>query len=119
MRRCGKKHWPRSAWHTPCCARCWAGWARGSPPGEGVGQAAAEIEPAQAADSRAATILARKAANRAAMKVSPPTALPQLKLFGRDLRGLKSRRGRAGAGEVIKGVACSPGSVTATARVMH
>jgi len=86
---------------------------------EEVEHAAAGIDAGQAVDSLAATIPARKAANRAAMKVSPPTALPQLKLFGRDLRGLKSRRGRAGAGEVIKGVACSPGSVTATARVMH
>lgn len=86
---------------------------------EEVEQAAMRIDAGQPVDSLAATVPGRKAANRAAMKVSPPVALPQLKLFGRDLRELKSRGGQAGAGKVIKGVACSPGSITAPARVMH
>jgi pyruvate,water dikinase len=46
-------------------------------------------------------------------------ALPQMKVFGFDLMSLKGRRGRGGRGEVIKGVAASPGQVTAVARVLR
>jgi pyruvate,water dikinase len=44
--------------------------------------------------------------------------LPQMKLFGIDLLQLKQRRSR-GKGKTIKGVAASPGVVTAPARVVH
>jgi pyruvate,water dikinase len=42
-----------------------------------------------------------------------------MKVFGFDLMSLKSRRGRGGQGNLIKGVATSPGKVTAAARVLH
>jgi phosphoenolpyruvate synthase/pyruvate phosphate dikinase len=42
-----------------------------------------------------------------------------MKLFGVDLRELKSRRGRKDDGVVIKGVAASPGTITAPACILH
>lgn len=60
----------------------------------------------------------RRAAWQAARQAAPPLMLPQLKIFGIDLAEIKSRRSK-GKGEVIKGVAASPGRVTARARVLH
>ena len=57
----------------------------------------------------------RKAAWRAAQRAAPPRALPQIKPFGLDLAGMKRRR----QGAEIKGVAASPGRVTAPACVLH
>lgn len=45
--------------------------------------------------------------------------LPQMKILGMDLSELKSRRTRKQKGNLIKGVAASPGSVTAPACVVH
>ena len=61
----------------------------------------------------------RKAEIQAALRASPPMALPQMKVFGFDLMSLKQKRGRGGKGDVIKGVAASPGKVTGAARVLH
>lgn len=62
-----------------------------------------------------AVVPQRKAAWRAAQRVTPPRALPQIKPFGLDLAGMKRRR----QGAEIKGVAASPGRVTAPACVLR
>jgi pyruvate,water dikinase len=45
--------------------------------------------------------------------------LPQIKIFGLDLGEIKSGGARKRNGDTLKGVAASPGSVTAPACVMH
>lgn len=45
--------------------------------------------------------------------------LPQMKIFGFDLSELKSRKARKQKSALIKGVAASPGIVTAPACVLH
>jgi len=56
----------------------------------------------------------RRAVWRAAKRLTPPVALPQMKIFGRDLR--KRREGKGA--DTLKGVAASPGRVTAPACVV-
>lgn len=80
---------------------------------------AERLDAGQPAESLAEKIPQRKAERQAAMRVSPPMMLPQMKVFGFDLMSLRARRGRGGMGEVIKGVACSAGRVIGTARVLH
>ena len=58
----------------------------------------------------------RKAIWRAASRTAPPRALPIPKLFGVELTAMKKRRAK---GNILKGVAASPGQVTGTARVLH
>jgi pyruvate,water dikinase len=66
----------------------------------------------------AGLIPGRKAINRAAKRVSPPMMLPHIKIPGPGFKGLKSKRaGRSS--RALKGVAASPGSVTAPACVVH
>jgi pyruvate,water dikinase len=45
--------------------------------------------------------------------------LPQMKIFGFDLMSLRDKRGRRNRGDVIKGVAASPGMASGVARVLH
>ena len=71
--------------------------------------AAARLDGGEALAALAAEIVRRKAAWRAARRVAPPMMLPQMKLFGVDLAGLKSRRARKQKGNTIQGVAASPG----------
>jgi len=61
----------------------------------------------------------RKAEHQAALRANPPMALPQMKVFGFDLMSLRKKRERGGKGDVIKGVAASPGKATGTARVLR
>jgi pyruvate,water dikinase len=84
-----------------------------------VGPAAAALDAGQPAETLAGRIPGRKARRTAAQRATPPMALPQMKVFGFDLMSLKRRRGRGGQGAVIKGVAASPGQVTAVARVLR
>lgn len=42
-----------------------------------------------------------------------------MKVFGFDLMSLKAKRDRGSRGNVIKGVAASPGKVTAAACILH
>jgi phosphohistidine swiveling domain-containing protein len=58
----------------------------------------------------------RKATWRAARRAVPPMALPQIKIFGVDLMELRAKKGK---GDSLKGVAASPGTVTAPACVLH
>lgn len=57
----------------------------------------------------------RKAVWRAARRLTPPLGL--MRMLGRTFKMRK--RGRRGDSESLKGVACSPGRVTATARVLR
>jgi pyruvate,water dikinase len=81
--------------------------------------AAARLDAGQAVETLSEKIACRKADYSAAMRLSPPPALPQMKVFGFDLMSLKARGKRAGKGNTIRGVAASPGKVTGTARVLH
>jgi pyruvate,water dikinase len=64
-------------------------------------------------------IVLRKATWRAARQAIPPIALPQMKVFGVDLMGLKSGGLKKKSEDILKGVAASPGSVTAPACVIQ
>ncbi len=81
--------------------------------------AAAGLDAGHAPGSLAGAIPPRKADWNTARQITPPLMLPQMKIFGVDLAQLKSRRKRVRAGKTIKGVACSPGSVTAQANVIR
>jgi pyruvate,water dikinase len=69
-------------------------------------------------DSLATTIPQRKATWRTARRAAPPLMLPQIKLFGVDIAELKASKGRGRKGDTLKGVAASPGTVTAPACVV-
>jgi pyruvate,water dikinase len=80
---------------------------------------ATQLESGQPVESLTGNIHQRKAEYRAALSVKPPLALPQMKIFGFDLMSLKDKRGRRNRGNLIKGVAASPGNATGIARVLH
>jgi pyruvate,water dikinase len=84
-----------------------------------VEQAAAALDRDETPDSLVSTVPQRKATWRAARRATPPLALPQIKLFGVDIAELKARKGRGRTRDMLKGVAASPGSVTAPARVVN
>jgi phosphohistidine swiveling domain-containing protein len=87
--------------------------------GDEVETAATWLDDGVTPEDLSAKIPHRLAIWQAARKATPPVALPQMKLFGVDLRELKSRRGRKDDGVVIKGVAASPGTITAPACILH
>ncbi len=87
--------------------------------GEEVSQAASRLDKEQALANLKAVIPARRAAWRAARTASPPMALFQVRLFGKDLVMKKGGNGKKQRGDTLKGVAASPGSVTARACVLH
>ena len=84
-----------------------------------VERAAARLDSDRTLEDMSPVILKRKATWRAARRIVPPMMLPQLKPFGVDMTKLKSGRARKNNGNVIKGVAASPGQVTAPASVVH
>lgn len=86
---------------------------------EEVERSAARMDEMEAPESLAKLVPQRKVAWRAAKQVTPPMMLPQMKVLGVDLAGLKSRRARKQKGTTIKGVATSPGSVTGPACVLN
>ncbi len=61
----------------------------------------------------------RKTIWRSARKAAPPLMLPQIKVFGVDLAELKSGGLKKQKADSLKGVAASPGIVTAPACVLH
>jgi pyruvate,water dikinase len=73
----------------------------------------------QTSDDLTRLILERKAVWRSARKAAPPLMLPQMKIFGLDLVELKSGGLKKQKGDTLKGVAASPGVVTASACVLH
>jgi phosphohistidine swiveling domain-containing protein len=84
-----------------------------------VEQAAARLDRGEALASLAAVVPQRKAIWGAARRATPPTMLPQIKILGMDLMEIRSGRARGRAGVTLKGVAVSPGRVTAPACVLH
>jgi pyruvate,water dikinase len=80
---------------------------------------ATRLDAGQSAESLAEKIPQRKAEHQVALSVNPPMALPQMKVFGFDLMSLKDKRGRRNKGNVIKGVAASPGKASGVARILH
>ncbi len=83
-----------------------------------VEQSAVHIDRGEATSSLAALVPHRRGIWRAAARITPPSKLPQMKIAGVDLKAMRSRRARR-KGNTFKGVAASPGQVTATARVLH
>jgi pyruvate,water dikinase len=84
-----------------------------------VEQAAARLDRGEALDRLTTTLQNRKATWRAAKRVTPPRMLPQLRFPGVDMKKIKTARARRHKGDTLKGVAASPGRVTAPARVLH
>ncbi len=84
-----------------------------------VEQAADRLDRGEALGRLTAAIPRRKAAWRAAKRVTPPIMLPQLKFLGIDLSGIGRGRKKGLTGDTLEGVAVSPGRVEATARVLH
>jgi phosphohistidine swiveling domain-containing protein len=84
-----------------------------------VERAAARLERKEPLDDLSERVLQRKATWRAAKHLTPPVMLPQIKLLGIDISQMKAGRAQRRAKDSLKGVAASPGSVTAPARVLH
>ncbi|HEX6269530.1 MAG TPA: PEP/pyruvate-binding domain-containing protein [Anaerolineales bacterium] len=82
-------------------------------------QIATRLDAGQPVEPLVEKIPQRKAEHRAALSVRPPMMLPQMKIIGFDLMSLKDKRGRRNRGDVIKGVAASPGVASGVARVLH
>jgi len=84
-----------------------------------VEQAADRLDRGKVLESLSGTIPQRKAALRVARRATPPMMLPQIRFLGRDIEAIKVAR--AGKRNIVrlKGVAASPGRVTAPARVIH
>jgi phosphohistidine swiveling domain-containing protein len=84
-----------------------------------VEQAAARLDRGETLSCLATTIPQRRATWRAARRVAPPLMLPQMKFLGMDMEKVKTARKRGRTGDMLKGVAASPGCVTGPARVLH
>lgn len=84
-----------------------------------VEQAADRLDRGETLSCLSATIPQRQAIWRAAKRVAPPMSLLQLKFLGMDIQNIKTARSRGRDGDTLKGVAASPGSVTAPASVLH
>jgi pyruvate,water dikinase len=80
---------------------------------------ATRLDAGQSVELLAEKIPQRQAEHRAALSIRPPMMLPQMKVFGFDLMSLKDKRGRRNGGNVIKGVAASPGTASGVARILH
>jgi pyruvate,water dikinase len=84
-----------------------------------VQETALRLDAGQTVESLTKNIAQRRAEHQAATQVTPPMALPQMKLFGFDLMSLKDKRSRHNNGDRIKGVAASPGKASGIARILH
>jgi phosphohistidine swiveling domain-containing protein len=78
------------------------------------------LERGEALDSQAESVQERKAVWKARKRATPPPQLPMGKKYmGFDVEAMLSGGEGGLEGNAIKGVATSPGRVTATARVLH
>ena len=84
-----------------------------------VEQAATRLDRGDSLSGLAEVIPQRKAIWQSANRATPPMALPQIKVFGIDILKLKSGRAKKDGEDTLKGVAASPGTVTAPASVLH
>jgi pyruvate,water dikinase len=86
---------------------------------EEVLHTAIKMDAGETVEPLAVHVPQRKREHQAALSLKPPLALPQMKIFGFDLMSLKDKRGRRNKGDLIKGVAASPGTATGRACVLH
>jgi len=86
---------------------------------EEVEDAAARLDRGEPLENLSTSVSQRKVVRRVARRVAPPIMLPQIKVFGVDLMALKSGGLRKQKNNCLKGVAASPGTVTAPACVLH
>jgi pyruvate,water dikinase len=84
-----------------------------------VEYAAARLESGQPLENLSGNITVRKAAWRAARRAVPPVTLFNLKIFGIDFLQFTVGSSKGSNGNTLKGVAASPGSVTAPATILH
>ena len=84
-----------------------------------VEDAAARLDHGKVLEDLSRLIPQRRGIWRAARRVAPPMMLPQIKIFGKDLVELKSGGSKKDRSDTLKGVAASPGSVTARACVIQ
>lgn len=84
-----------------------------------VEQATDRLDRGEALSSLSGIIPQREAIWDAAKRVTPPMSLPQLKFLGIDMQRIKTARARGRKGDTLKGVAASPGCVSAPASVLH
>ena len=84
-----------------------------------VKHAAAHLDQGETCDNPSEDVPRRKAICRAARRATPPVMLPKMKFFGIDIGELEARKGRRGTDDTLKGVATSPGRVTAPVRVLN
>jgi pyruvate,water dikinase len=84
-----------------------------------VEQAADRLDRGEALSNLSGIIPQRKAIWRAAERATPPMSLPQLRFLGVDMQRIKTARARGRSGDTLKGVAASPGCVSAPASVLH
>jgi phosphohistidine swiveling domain-containing protein len=85
---------------------------------EEVEQAASRLDLGQPLLNLSSVISQRRAAWRAAKRVTPPMMLPEIRIFGRDLGQIKTARVSRRDSKTLKGVAASPGCVTGPACVL-
>jgi phosphohistidine swiveling domain-containing protein len=81
--------------------------------------AAGQLDRGQPLGALHEAVTQRKATWQAARRVTPPMMLPQIKFFGKDMEQIKAARAAKRAGDTLKGVAASPGRVTASACILH
>ena len=84
-----------------------------------VEEAATGLDRGEMLSSLSALVPQRKATWRAARRATAPLMLPVIKFLALDIAELKAAKGRKGRGDTLKGIAASPGSVTAPARVLN
>jgi pyruvate,water dikinase len=84
-----------------------------------VEEGAARLDRGEMLDCLSTKVPQRMATWRAAKRATPPLSLPQIRFLGMDLGEIKSGRAKRQDGETLKGVAASPGRVTAPACVLH
>jgi pyruvate,water dikinase len=84
-----------------------------------VTRAAERFDRGEPLDDLSAVIPQRKTTWQSANRIAAPMILPQLKIFGFDLMSLKSGKSKSEGVETLKGVAASPGVITAPASVLH
>jgi pyruvate,water dikinase len=84
-----------------------------------VEQAAAGIDRGETLPCLTTTVAQRQEAYRAAKRLTPPLGLVRIRFLGRQVVKATGARSPRQNGDTLKGVAASPGSVTARARILH
>ena len=84
-----------------------------------VEQAAAGLDRGDTLTCLTTTVAQRQEAYQSAKRLTPPLGLIRIRLLGRQIEKATGARSRRQDGDTLKGVAASPGSVTARARVLH